>query len=345
MEDEIFEITQGQKKLREWGVEADKPFNWSAYNNSQTKEKIMFIELLNDLCQLIDDKESDLYGRDRKSIAHKIFCIGLKSYSNTSSRRLISELELCKRKGFLNSVPHFNTVLNYLNDANVRRVLNYLIELSALPLAQLENQSFAIDSTGFSERKYLDRWSVIRQEYSKHKSYRKAHCIYGTKSNVVVSAIITDGNSADSPRFKELLSSASRNFNVKEITADLAYSSRENLKHAESLNITPFIPFKKNAIGASKGATIWNKMYKYFKNNPNDFLKHYHARSNAESGFFMIKQRFGDFVRCKTELSQTNEVLAKILCHNICVLIQEIFLNHIETDFFLCAKQYVAHRR
>ena len=59
----------------------------------------------------------------------------------------------------------------------------------------------------------------------------------------------------------------------------------------------------------------------------------------------MIKQRFGDFVRTKTEFSQTNEVLAKIRCHNIGVLIQEIFLNHVEADFFFCAKQYVAHRR
>ncbi len=306
------------------------------------REKTMFLSLLNDLCNTIDDDKFSLLGRKSKSFSTKIFCICLKTYLNTSSRRLISELELCKRKDFLGDVPHFNTILNYLNDAGMKTILNYLIRLSSLPLAQLEDK-FAIDSTGFSERKYMEKWSYIRQDFSKHRQYRKAHCIYGIHSNMVASAIITEGTSADSPRFCELLENAARNFDIKEIMGDMAYSSRENLKYADQLGITPFIPFKKNARGSSRGAKIWNKMYKYFRENREEFLRHYHQRSNAESGFFMIKQRFGDFVSTKNEVSQTNEILAKILCHNICVLIQEIFLSNLEIDFFTCAKKCTAH--
>lgn len=317
-----------QYKLTQWGA---KPFNWSAYNNSQMKEKTMFLELLKDICQILDDEK----------LAHKIFCICIKTYTNTSSRRVISELDLCKKRSCIRFVPHFNSILNYLNDAKVKRILKYLIELSALPLVQLEDK-LAIDSTGFSERKYVERWSVIRQDYTKHRQYKKAHCIYGTKTNAVVSCIITEGTEADSPRFKELLDSAAKNFNIKEISADLAYSSRNNLKHAEDLGITPYIPFKKNSTGNAKGAIIWNKMYKYFKENPEEFEEHYHKRSNAESGFFMIKQRFGDHICTKGILSQTNEVLAKILCHNICVLIQEIFLSNLYFDFSICAKSHGA---
>jgi hypothetical protein len=55
----------------------------------------------------------------------------------------------------------------------------------------------------------------------------------------------------------------------------------------------------------------------------------------------MIKQRFGDFVMTKNNLSQTNEILARILCHNICVLIQEIYLSNIEIDFINSAKSYI----
>lgn len=118
------------------------------------------------------------------------------------------------------------------------------------------------------------------------------------------------------------------------------YSSRKNMKYADQLGITPFIPFKKNAKGTPRGARVWSKMYKYFKHNREEFLKHYHQRSNAESGFFMIKQRFGDFVNTKNDLSQTNEILAKILCHNICVLIQEIFLSNLDFDFILCKEAF-----
>jgi hypothetical protein len=39
----------------------------------------------------------------------------------------------------------------------------------------------------------------------------------------------------------------------------------------------------------------------------------------------MIKTKFGDSLRSKTETAGRNEVLAKILCHNICCLISAIY--------------------
>lgn len=332
-----------QRRLDEWGI-VIKPFDWKSYNNSQTKEKIIFLRLLDDLCNLIDDDKFTMCGRKPKSLSHQIFCVCLKVYLNTSSRRVISDLELCRRRGFLGVVPHFNSVLNYFNNISVKRTLNYLIGLSALPLAQLE-EKFAMDATGFSEHRYMQKWSDIRQKHYLHRKYRKAHCIYGTYSNVIASAIITEGTAADSPKFKQLLGDAAANFDVKEITADMAYSSRENMRYADQLGITPFIPFKKNATGNSKGAVVWNRMYKYFKNHRTDFMKHYHQRSNAESGFFMIKQRFGEFVSSKNDLAQTNEILAKILCHNICVLVQEMFISDLDIDFYSCADKYHAQQQ
>jgi len=123
----------------------------------------------------------------------------------------------------------------------------------------------------------------------------------------------------------------------------MAYNSRENAQFAEELGATPYIPFKKNAVGKAKGAPAWNKMYKYFKNNRDEFMKHYHLRSNAESGFFMIKQRFGDFLFLKDTTSQTNEILCKVLCHNLCVLAQELYLSNIEINFKSCADRIIAH--
>jgi hypothetical protein len=54
-----------------------------------------------------------------------------------------------------------------------------------------------------------------------------------------------------------------------------------------------------------------------------DFLAHYHKRSNVESTFSAIKRKFGDAVRSKTDTSMMNEALAKIVCHNLCCVIQE----------------------
>ena len=52
------------------------------------------------------------------------------------------------------------------------------------------------------------------------------------------------------------------------------------------------------------------------------FMEHYHMRSNIESAFSMIKGKFGDAVRSKSDAGQVNEALCKVLAHNICVLIQ-----------------------
>jgi len=38
----------------------------------------------------------------------------------------------------------------------------------------------------------------------------------------------------------------------------------------------------------------------------------------------MIKRKFGDSLRSKTDIAMVNETLCKMLCHNLVVLIHEI---------------------
>lgn len=78
---------------------------------------------------------------------------------------------------------------------------------------------------------------------------------------------------------------------------------------------------------------MWSKMYHYFMFNHEEFLEHYHKRSNAETVFHMIKAKFGDSVRSKDKIAQINEVLLKILCHNICVVIQEMHELSVQPSF------------
>ena len=61
-----------------------------------------------------------------------------------------------------------------------------------------------------------------------------------------------------------------------------------------------------------------------------EFLQSYHMRSNVESAFSMMKRKFGDSVRSKSEVAMKNEVLCKILCHNICCLISAMYELGIE---------------
>ena len=47
----------------------------------------------------------------------------------------------------------------------------------------------------------------------------------------------------------------------------------------------------------------------------------------------MIKGKFGDSVRAKSETGQINEILLKVLCHNVCVLIQAMHQLDVTPNF------------
>ena len=52
-----------------------------------------------------------------------------------------------------------------------------------------------------------------------------------------------------------------------------------------------------------------------------------------ESTFRMITRKFGDSVKANTTTAMSNEVLAKLVCHNIVVCIHEMFALGIGVEF------------
>jgi hypothetical protein len=63
-------------------------------------------------------------------------------------------------------------------------------------------------------------------------------------------------------------------------------------------------------------------------------MQSYHKGGNVETTFHMIKSKFGDSLRSKTKTAQINEALCKVLCHNICCLIQSMFELNIKPEFW-----------
>lgn len=318
-----------------------RSLDWASYNKSQTSEKIIFMKLLNEMCGLIGELPH-ARGRKPAELADMIFSCCFKTYLGFSSRRSISDLKMAQKLNYVTKAFHFNTILKYLDNSTLTPILKQLIEISALPLKQIETD-FAVDATGFSTGRF-DRWTTARAyANSKIRYWKKAHVTYGVLTNIVTSVEVTTGTTHDSKMFPEIIRRTANNFNLREVSADLGYSSRDNLKLVSELGGIPYIPFKKNTKKNPRGCRIWKTMFDYFYNYKEDFLKHYHKRSQAECGFSMIKRRFGDFTRCRKETAQTNEILCKILCHNLAVLIQETYMNGIPIDFYKCAEIYVAH--
>jgi transposase len=132
--------------------------------------------------------------------------------------------------------------------------------------------------------------------------------------------------------FIPLVQKTAEHFEVREVSADKAYSSRKNLNAAESVGGMPFIPFKSNTLEPTE-AGVWARMYHLFMYKREEYMAHYHKRSNIETAYSMIKGKFGSALRSKSDTGQINEALCKVLAHNICVLVQATHELGIEPIF------------
>jgi transposase len=312
--------------------------DWPAYNAAQTNEQDEFQSLLQDLCAGIDNAPQNGRGRPKLLMSDVVFAAVFKVYSTFSGRRFISDLRAAHADGRITKLPHYNSIFKYLENPELTPILLKLITESSKPLAAIETD-FAADSSGFMasrfHRWYDQKYGVIKAEHD----WVKVHIMCGVKTNVVTAVEIHERNASDTKQFPALLDSTVQNFSPKEISADKAYSSIDNHNLIAKHGATPFIEFKSNATGSGRNGgrdrdhSVWEKAFHFFSFQRDTFLAHYHKRSNVESTFSMIKAKFGDAVRSKTDVAMKNEALCKILCHNICCLISAFYELGIESTF------------
>ena len=306
--------------------------DWPTYNNSQVHEKDQFQVLLRDLGSGVSEPVREKTGRKPIPISDALFAAAFKVYSTVSGRRFMSDLREAHARGFIGKVPHYNSIFNILKKPEMTAILQDLITKSSLPLAAVE-RSFAVDASGFSTSRF-DRW--VEYKWGKKGSRRewlKAHLMCGTQTNIVTAAQITDGKKHDAPFLPPLLNATSQYFPVEEVSADKGYLSRQNVNAIAEAGATPFIAFKSNSKPEDRISSAWNQMFQYFSLRRDEFLTHYHRRSNVETAFSMIKRKFGDALRSKDDTAMVNEALCKILCHNIVVVIHEVYGLGIRPDF------------
>jgi transposase len=305
--------------------------NWPSYNAAQTIEKSRFQVLLADLCDGIAEPEQVGKGRPRLPVRERLFAGVLKIYSTFSSRRFASDLTDAKNRGYVQNSMHFNQVSKYLQDEDSTEPLRLLVARSALPLKAVET-NFAVDSSGFSTCRFV-RW--YDEKWGKERTGRdwvKCHAICGVQTGIIADAQVTDRDTNDCPLLPSLVKATAKSFKVGDVTADKGYLSVENVEAIHAVGGMPFIAPKINTNGSAGG--LFEKMVHYYLYRRDEFLQHYHQRSNIESVFSAIKRKFGDAVRSKTDTAMRNEVLAKVVCHNLCRVIKSQVELGIEPEFW-----------
>jgi len=296
--------------------------NWKAYNAAQTNEKDKFLQLLHDLTRRLPDPPHTTAGRKPMTVASAIFAACYKVYSTVSARRFASDLRDAADKGYIEHNLHFNSVLKALDKPETGPMLLRLITETSLALKTVESD-FAVDSSSFSTCRF-DRW--FDEKWGKNRSknrWVKVQVMCGVKTNVITAVELPDGDGSDSPYMPALVRATAKGFKISTVSADKGYSGVANHEVVAEAGGVPFIAFKSCATGGSGG--LWEKMFHYFSFRREDFLRFYHKRSNVESTFSMMKAKFGDAVRSKTDTAQKNEVLCKFIAYNVTCLIHAAY--------------------
>lgn len=323
----VYAVAIQQKRIDKLKVVPFIPRNrysqdWTAYNISQTTEKAEFLRLLSDLTRGFAD-DPQMNGRPALPLGDMLFSIIFKVYSQMSSRRFTTDLQDAHAKGFIDECPHYNSLNRYMEKESLTEHLQRLVEETSKPLASLES-NFAVDSTGlgisnsvaWSRAKYKD------QAMLKVKNWLKIHCCVGTHTNVITAVEITDKRGHDGAHFIPVMDTTRKNFTVKEVAADLAYSSMAHAAYTEMHGIENYIPFKENtSIDDYRSTEVWTRMFHYFNLHRATFVRRYMKRSNIETTFHMLKSKFGSTLKSRTFEAQKNEALCKVICHNIACLI------------------------
>ncbi len=304
--------------------------NWAAYNAAQTGEKEMFVRLLADLCSVVPQPPQTI-GRPRLPLSDMAFAVAYKVYSRFSSRRFTTDLRSAEAEGLIDRAPHFNSVLRYMSSPEVTPVLARLVQVSSLPLTAVETD-FAVDSTGFGTSNMRTWFSTKHGREVQGREWRKVHAMAGVRTHIITAVEVTPQSANDAPFLPALAATTAENFMMREVSADKGYLTKSNAEAVENLGAAPFIPFKSNSVQPAEG-TAWARMYHLFAYRRDEFLAHYHKRSNVETVFAMMKAKFGDTLLSKSEVAQTNEVLAKVIAHNLCVLIHSFHELGVDPSF------------
>ncbi len=270
------ETTRSLMTSRNWYVTA-------ACDNARVPERVHVEQLLKALCDGIVSPAQPRRGRKPYPLRDAIFACVMKVYVGLSGRRASTAIRDCAERGHIANVPHFNTVLAYLERTDTTEILTWLVEESARPLAWIENSRCAIDSAGLSTVTY-DRWFGVKHEPLRASHWIKLQVMVGTVTQVVCGVKVSSEESCPEVR--------------------------------ERFGIQVFNPFNVNAVMVPKSET-WSRHFREFVFNSGECLRRCDRRNSVKSVMRMVEIKFGAASRSKLPTAQVNETLAKCLCHNL----------------------------
>jgi len=284
----------------------------SLYNKIQETEFLNYFEFVRYLTNYV------CKGKKMKRI---IQCLLIwRKFPNLSVRRARGFLLLLRKFRIISAdIPCFKTLSNYNEDNSLGIILDGLVEESSKPLSIIEHD-FATDATGIRTKLFSSWYSIRCKKEIKKRDHLTIHITTGVKSTIVTAINVEIKSGNDNKIFREHVDKTAKIFKVNEFSGDGRYWCKANCNKVVEVRAKPYFKVWKNWSGKSRGCMPWKLMNLEFKNNPEEYGKHYHKRSNVESANMSKKMLHGNSVYSRLPSARINEETLRWINHNINIL-------------------------
>lgn len=239
--------------------------------------------------------------------------------------RIVMNRSYQKGEAYLKAVHHL--FMPFFNEVRIPSSTTLQYRFSMIPSSYLRlvnkhlvkrfrqyGFTLAVDSSGL-RKSSASSWFCLRiKRRIRKKDHMKIHIGIDVDTGLIVAFKITEGKANDSPPLRSLLRQVGR---IGKLLADKAYSARWIFEEVKLKGGIPYIPFKKNATGRSKGCSIWKNMYLVFTNEPERFNEEYHLRSLVEATFTTLKRCWGEDLTSRKGWLCRKEAIVKVIAFNL----------------------------
>lgn len=329
-------VNQVRKQEYPYEPRGKKEIDWSSYDRAQINE-------VNDMLCMIRDTVDAAWRRLQPALEREkgaglppvpvpdlAKAILVQQYFEVSNRETEGLMLLFEEKLGLTRPFSYKSVERAYGNGDVKRVLDELFRITQTPVLGLET-SQAVDGTG------MPTSSKVNYENDKRKGkmagFEHVLTAIGTTYKLYSSVIAMENpTDNESPYFPLAVQDMSRYTNLEFVEGDAAFLSHLNCSLVSSLGAQPRFMPKSSCTFKRGGSDSYVHMLWRFVEDTQEWLREYHPRSIAESGFSAEKRRDPRPVRRRLKDRKVTEIKARFCRENMRRLCYLWYLEGIMLD-------------
>jgi len=314
-----------------------KGIDWSAYDRAQVHEVRDMLLLIRDVVDAAWRRlepslgEGPNPGLPAVPVPDLAKAVLVQQYFGVSNREAEGHVLLFQEVLGIARPFSYKSVERAYGNADVRRVLDELFRLTQLSVEGRETGQ-APDGTGMPTSQKVNYESAGRT--GRKAGFEKVLTSVGTTYGLYASVVpMEDPDDGESPYFPRVVRDLARYRRLAFVVGDSAFLSRRNCDLVESLGAEPrFLP-KVTSNLKRFGSDAYVRMLLGFVRDPQAWLREYHVRSLAESGFSAVKRRDPRPLRRRLKERKDVEIEARFDVANLRRLCYLRYLEGIWLDY------------